>query len=92
MIKAHSSSGPRLAVKVSSRHQISLPSTARRQLGIEAGDRLLVDVQDGVMVLIPEPHDYVDYMAGLHRDIWSGVDVDVYLREERDSWTSSSLA
>ncbi|MCB9159334.1 MAG: AbrB/MazE/SpoVT family DNA-binding domain-containing protein [Caldilineaceae bacterium] len=42
-----------LAVKVSSRHQISLPSAARRQLGIEAGDRLLVDVQDGILILIP---------------------------------------
>ncbi len=31
-------------VKVSGRFQISLPSHARQQLNIQAGDRLLVDV------------------------------------------------
>ena len=79
-----------LAVKVSSRHQISLPSAARRQLGIEAGDRLLVDVQDGILILIPQPDDLVAHMAGLHRDVWSSTDTDAYLREERDAWTNSS--
>ncbi len=78
-----------LAVKVSSRHQISLPSIARRRLDINAGDRLLVDVQDGVLVLIPEPLDYVEQMTGLHQDLWEGVNTDQYLREERDAWTTS---
>lgn len=32
------------SVKVSGRYQITLPSHARRKLGIEAGDRLLVVV------------------------------------------------
>ena len=81
-----------LAVKVSRRHQISLPSVARRQLGIEAGDRLLVDVQDGILILMPQPDDLVAHMAGLHRDVWSSTDADAYLREERDAWTNSSPA
>jgi AbrB family looped-hinge helix DNA binding protein len=33
-------------VKVSHRYQISLPSVAHQQLNIQAGDRLLVDIQD----------------------------------------------
>ncbi len=37
----------RTTVKVSSRHQIVIPSVARKELDIEAGDRLLVDVQNG---------------------------------------------
>jgi len=40
-------------VKVSNRYQISLPSLARKQLNIQAGDRLLVDIQDGMIVLLP---------------------------------------
>jgi AbrB family looped-hinge helix DNA binding protein len=76
-------------VKVSSRYQITLPSGVRHQLKIEAGDRLVVDVQDGMMLLIPIPTNYVDALTGHHREIWAGVDTDAYLRQERDSWTKS---
>ncbi len=64
-------------VKVSGRYQISLPSRARQQLNIQAGDRLLVDIQDGMLILIPQPTDYVAEMTGLHQDIWKGVNTTV---------------
>jgi AbrB family looped-hinge helix DNA binding protein len=79
-----------ITVKVSNRYQISLPSAARKELNIEAGDRLLVDIQDGMIVLIPEPEDYVAYLAGLHQDIWQGVNTTIYLNEERNAWQESS--
>lgn len=74
------------SVKVSNRHQISLPSIARKQLNIQAGDRLLVDIQDGLIVLLPQPEDYVKHLAGLHQEIWQGVDTQAYLDRERDEW------
>lgn len=38
----------------------------------------------------PEPPgNYTDYLAGLHREVWEGVDTDAYLKEERDSWPTS---
>jgi len=40
-----------LSVKVSSKNQISVPSDVRRQLGIEAGDRLTVQVVADAIVL-----------------------------------------
>lgn len=80
----------RTTVKVSSRHQISLPSQARQELNIEAGDRLLVDVQDGLLILVPQPEDYVAAMAGLHAGIWQGVDTTAYLNEERAAWQTSN--
>ncbi len=76
-------------VKVSGRYQISLPSRARRELGIDAGDRLMVVVQDGLLILLPQPEDYAGYMAGLHREIWEGIDTTAYLNEERATWTTS---
>lgn len=79
-----------LTVKVSKRHQISLPSLARKTLHIEAGDRLLVDVQDGLIILMPEPNDYTAYLDGLHRDVWQDMDTVVYLNEEREAWRTSS--
>ena len=77
-------------VKVSSRYQIAVPRVAREQLEIEKGDRLLVDVQDGLLVLVPCPKDYAERLAGLHHEIWSGVDTRAYLHEEREAWTSSN--
>jgi hypothetical protein len=53
------------------------------------GDRLLVDVQDGVIVLIPEPKRYADYLQGLHGEIWKGIDVQKYLNGERNAGTNS---
>ncbi|MCB0192143.1 MAG: AbrB/MazE/SpoVT family DNA-binding domain-containing protein [Anaerolineae bacterium] len=78
-----------IRVKVSNRYQIALPSSARKQLNIQAGDRLLVDVQEGMIVLIPEPEDYVEHLTGLHKDVWQGVDATTYLEQEREAWTTS---
>ena len=78
------------SVKVSNRYQISLPSLARQKLKIRAGDRLIVDIQDGAIVLIPQPQDYVQYMAGLHREVWNGVDTTEYLDQERSAWQQSN--
>ena len=60
---------PTETVKVSGRYQISIPSRARRELGIEAGDRLMVVVQEGMIILLPQPQDYARSMVGLHREV-----------------------
>lgn len=73
-------------VKVSKRYQIAVPSLARQLLNIKSGDRLLVDIQDGIMVLIPEPDNYTEAMAGLHKEIWQGVGTQEYIDEERNAW------
>jgi AbrB family looped-hinge helix DNA binding protein len=78
------------SVKVSSKYQIAVPQMARKKLNIKQGDRLLVDVQDGVIVLIPQPKRYTEYLQGLHGEIWKGVDVQKYLNGERDAWTNSA--
>ena len=79
-----------ISVKVSNRYQIALPSLARKQLNIQAGDRLLVDIQDGMIVLLPQPENYAAYLAGLHKDIWQDIDTDAYLEQERDAWLQGS--
>jgi len=77
------------SVKVSAKFQISIPQIVRRKLNIKKGDRLLVDVQDGVIVLIPEPKRYADYLQGLRGEIWKGIDVQKYLNGERNAGTNS---
>lgn len=81
--------GERATVKVSKRYQIAVPGAVRRQLNIESGDQLLVDVQDGMIILIPRPKDYAQALAGLHCEVWRGTDTATYLREERGAWETS---
>ena len=78
------------SVKVSAKYQIAVPQIARKKLNIKKGDRLLVDVQDGAIVLIPQPKRYTDYLQGLHSEIWKDIDVQDYLKGEREAWTNSA--
>src|SRR5215218_504667 len=54
-----------LSVKVSTKHQIVVPSEARRELGIEAGDRLDVQVSGDAIVLRKRPARPSDRLRGL---------------------------
>jgi AbrB family looped-hinge helix DNA binding protein len=76
-------------VKVSKRNQIAVPAIARQMLGIKSGDRLLVDIQDGMLILIREPKSYTKALAGLHKEIWEGVKIQEYLDGEREAWIDS---
>jgi AbrB family looped-hinge helix DNA binding protein len=73
-------------VTLSSKNQIVVPKEAREKLNIGPGQELLVLVKENRIVLVPRPQDFADRMAGLHKDVWTDVDTDSYLEEERDSW------
>lgn len=76
-------------VKVSKRYQIAVPAIARQLLNIHSGDRLLVDVQDGILLLLPEPDSYTDALSGLHKEIWEGSNTQEYLDQGRNAWGDS---
>ena len=72
-------------VKVSRRYQIVVPAEVRQRLNIQSGDRLLMDVQDGMIILLSQPENYTQHLAGLHNEIWEGIDAQKYIDEERSS-------
>jgi antitoxin PrlF len=72
--------------KLSAKYQIVIPRDARRQLGLAAGDRLLLEVRDGALVLTPRPTSYAKHLRGLHREVWRDVDPQKYVHEERKGW------
>lgn len=73
-----------LSIKVSTKHQVSLPSAARRQLGIEAGDRLSVEVSGDAMILRRRSERPSERLRGLGREAWQGVDPVRHVRKMRD--------
>lgn len=75
-----------LSVKVSSKHQIAVPSEARRALGIQAGDRLDVEVTGDSIILRPRRGTAGERLRGLGREAWVGVDPVEYVRRIRQDW------
>ena len=79
-----------MSVKVSKRFQVAVPAAVREALKIQSGDRLLVDVQEGMLLLIPEPENYTSHLAGIQRALWAKLDSPSYLEQERHSWEDSA--
>jgi AbrB family looped-hinge helix DNA binding protein len=75
-----------LSVKVSTKHQIVVPSAARRALGIEAGDRLSVEVTSEGIILRPRARRAGARLRGLGSELWQGVDPVEYVRQLRQEW------
>ena len=75
-----------MIVKLNSKNQIALPRTMLQKLNIKAGDSLLLDILDGVMLLMPQPESYADHLQGLYPEIWKDLDTKKYLEKEKLSW------
>ena len=72
-----------LSVKVSTKHQIVVPSEARSRLGIEPGDRLSVEIIDEAIVLRRRPQRASERLWGIGRGLY-GPDPVTFVREIRD--------
>jgi len=74
-----------ISVKVSTKHQVAVPSEARKRLGIRAGDRLSVEITDDAIVLRRRPDTPSERLEqlGAIGEIWKGVDPVAYVRELR---------
>ncbi|MGK2850426.1 MAG: AbrB/MazE/SpoVT family DNA-binding domain-containing protein [Candidatus Limnocylindrales bacterium] len=81
-----------LSVKVSSKHQVAVPSAARSALGIEAGDRLDVLIGDGELILRPRPSRPSDRLRGLAAGQgWYGSDPVTFVRALREASDARTL-
>jgi AbrB family looped-hinge helix DNA binding protein len=72
-----------LSVKVSTKHQIVVPSEARTRLNIKAGDRLDVEIEGDVIHLrrhLPAG----ERLRGIGAHIWDGTDPAERIRKMRD--------
>jgi len=78
-------------VKVSKKYQVVIPKEARRELEIEEGDKLVVSVKNGQVLMKPTPKRYTNYMLGLHRKAWRGVEAAKYVEKERRAWKKKKI-
>ncbi|MGC2660375.1 MAG: AbrB/MazE/SpoVT family DNA-binding domain-containing protein [Bryobacteraceae bacterium] len=67
---------------LSAKNQIVIPKEAREALGIKAGDRLLVVVRAGGVIVLQKPARYHAAIRGLAKRPYSASHVE----KERRSW------
>lgn len=73
-------------VKLGRKGQLVIPKEIREALGLKEGDRLLVGVEGGRVVLTA-PGEYARRTRGALRGIWGGKEeIQRYLEGERASW------
>ena len=73
-------------VKISSKNQIVIPKEIRKKLHINAGDELVLEMDNNRAVILPRPKKYSQYMLGLGSEVWQGIDATEYVKNERKSW------
>ena len=67
---------------LSAKNQIVIPREAREALGLKPGDKILVLVRGGKVLVLQKPKSYHAAIRGLAR----GAYPKDYLRRERQSW------
>jgi AbrB family looped-hinge helix DNA binding protein len=79
-----------LSVKISTKHQIAVPSEARKKLGLKAGDRLDVEIEGDVIHLrrhVPAG----TRLMGIGAHVHDGTDPAERIRALRDEWEARQL-
>lgn len=75
------------STRVSRQYRITLPKWIRKQLNIKRMDRLVIDVQDEMLILLPLHQGYTEALGGYYREIWKRSEE--YTIQERSAWTDS---
>jgi AbrB family looped-hinge helix DNA binding protein len=80
-------------ITLSSKHQVTLPVDIVRSLGLKAGDKLVAELIDGRVVLLPQPESWTDYFVGSMKGVYGSTkeEIDRYIAEVRYGWDIGAL-
>ncbi len=75
-------------VRVSSKRQITLPAAIYKKLGIQPGQKLLLEVQGDKIILSPKTTSYTELLSGSLKNVYGRTpeEVNAYIRKERETW------
>ena len=75
--------------RVSHKFQVVIPKEVREHLGITKGDTLEVYGRDHELIMkkskVEKPFSLKN-LKGLGKEIWKDVDIEDYIKKERESW------
>ena len=73
-------------VTVSPKYQVVIPRSIRNKIAIVPKKEVLVEEVNGAIIILPEPKSFTEFMLGLGKDAWEGVDPKSYVKKERAGW------
>lgn len=75
---------------ITSKYQTVIPRQIREELGLAVNQELLWSsyqtAKGRISIVTPKPKRWSEYMRGLGRDIWNGIDTTQYINTLRDEW------
>lgn len=73
-------------VKVGPKYQVVIPQAIRKKVPLSPKKEVLVEEINGVIVIFPQPKSFTEFILGLGKDAWKGIDPKIYVKKERASW------
>jgi AbrB family looped-hinge helix DNA binding protein len=73
-------------VKVGPKYQVVIPQSIRKKVPIHPRKEVLVEEINGVIFILPKPTSFTEFMIGLGKEVWKGIDPRAYVKKERESW------
>ena len=73
-------------VKIGPKYQVVIPQEIRRKLPIQPKNEVLVEEVNGAIIILPQPESFTEFMIGLGKEAWKGVDPKAHVKKERASW------
>lgn len=72
--------------RVGPKYQVVIPQAIRNKIGLQPKDEVLVEEMNGMVLIVPKPQSFTDFIIGLGKGTWEGVNISEYLKKERESW------
>ena len=73
-------------VKIGPKFQVVITQSIRKKVSISPKKEVLVEEVNGAIIILPEPKSFTEFMLGLGKDAWEGIDPKSYVKKERSSW------
>ncbi len=80
-------------VTLSSKNQITIPAEIVRRLGLKPSDKLIAELIEDHVVLLPQPDSWTDYFTGSLKGVYGSTkdEIDRYIAEVRYGWDVDAL-
>lgn len=77
-----------LTSKLNEDLSLRVPEEILKRAGMRPGIEIiwLYDEETKQIILMEKPDDFAKAMRGLGKKLWSNIDIDKYIKEERESW------
>lgn len=77
-----------LISKLNEDRSLKIPEEILKKAGLRPGAEIiwLYDEETRQILLMEKPDSFAKVMRGLGKELWNNIDINEYIKEERESW------